>query len=204
MANWKEDLERQFDEEFTSPSPTVTKKRKPRVVRKKTTKRTVTSNKTTSDILGGNNTFVLPLFLLICILSISLVASYNFRKRGSVYAATPPAAAGNNLQVLQDYQQDAIRHQEYLFNQQKSEWQAERRQFEDQAEVAIRETWGRTKTNRERVTLLGILYNNNMAAMRAGTRDYIFINGDWTIDRYPNHLNLDEEDRQFLSKFIRK
>lgn len=204
MANWKEDLVNEFEAFDVSPSPVVVKKREPRVIRKKNAN-TTTVNRVLSSV-KENNMFVLPLFLLICILSIALVSSYNFRKRGDVYAAAPPPvqSPAPNARVLQDYQQDALRHQERMFDQQRSEWQAERSQFEDQAEVAIRETWGRTKTNRERVTLLGILYNNNMAAMRAGSRDYIFINPDWTISRYPNHLNLDEEDREFLSKFVKK
>lgn len=201
MANWKQDLERQLDEVVS-----VQSQAKPRVVRKKTSTTTTNKsflNKNTSG--NDNNYFTLPLVLLICIMSIALVASYNFRKRGEVYASSPASMHQQHfdVRVLQDYQEDARRHQEHLMSQQKGEWESHRRQFEDSAEAAIRETYGRTKVNRERLTLLGILYNNNIAAMRAGTKDYIFINSDWTINRYPNHLNLDTEDRAFLSKFVK-
>ena len=189
MANWKQELRGQLDEASPSSSP--------RIIRKKTKK---TINATSSQ--KASNQYVLPTFLLICILAIAMVSSYNFRNRGYIFAANPNTATHTQAEL--DYRQDAARHQEYLMDQQKSEWQAERRYFEDQAEQVMRDTWNRSATNRDRLTLLGILYNNNVAAARKGTTEYLPINSDWTIDRYPSHIRLNPEDKAQISKYIKR
>jgi hypothetical protein len=33
--------------------------------------------------------------------------------------------------------------------------------------------------------------------------ELIFINGDWTIDKIPNKIHLDQSDQEFLKKFLR-
>lgn len=56
----------------------------------------------------------------------------------------------------------------------------------------------------DRQTLMGILINNNFAAIRDGhEEDIVFLNGDWTIDKIPQRLTLTDKDREFLDKFIK-
>ncbi len=59
--------------------------------------------------------------------------------------------------------------------------------------------------NRDKITLTGILLNNNFVANWNGLKDsYIYLNHDWTINRIPDQLTLDEQDIEFLNKKLRK
>lgn len=61
------------------------------------------------------------------------------------------------------------------------------------------------RANNDKITLTGILLNNNFAANWKGLKDsYIYLNHDWTIDRLPDQLTLDEQDIEFLNKKLRK
>lgn len=202
MPDWKEEFENQFDEALASSAPP---KRKPKVRKKKTTTihrstKVEENNSLATKMQDGS--FNLPIFLVICILTISLIASYNWKSFGSVYAQKMQQTNAQYA-AMQRYQRDAYAQQDQQWDQYRQQEEVRRREYEDQAESAIRKTYGRTKSNRERITLLGILYNNNTAAARAGRKDFIFLNEDWTIDRMPTYLALDAEDREFLSKYVK-
>ena len=149
-----------------------------------------------------DHNFNLPLFLLILLLTIGLFASWNWRRGGSVYANQQGYSAQSHQ--YNNYLNDFYQQQEHWRQQQVDQSNSRRTQFEEAAEAAAKKTWERTKWNSERITLLGILYNNNMTAQRTGRHDYIYLNEDWTINRLPNHLRLDADDRSFLRKFVRK
>ena len=64
----------------------------------------------------------------------------------------------------------------------------------------------RSKWNTDAITLMGIVNNHNLSVAQNGfpRTDYIYINEDWTIDRIPNHVRLDEKSKEFLERFVRK
>ena len=61
----------------------------------------------------------------------------------------------------------------------------------------------RTKNNTEKINLSGILMNENFTIIRneADRKQLIFFNRDWTIDKMPQHLNLSDEDKEYLQKY---
>jgi len=63
-----------------------------------------------------------------------------------------------------------------------------------------------TKGNIDKITLLGILQNNNSCVIKNNLpkSDLIFINSDWTIDKMPTAINLDDEDKNFLKQYVKK
>lgn len=201
MPDWKEELGNQFDEALSSAAP---KPKKVSKIKKKTVTETTVDNTLTTQMEDG--TMNLPIFLVICIMTITLIASYNWKNFGSIYAhSSKPTSGYQQYQTMQQqYQRDAFDQQDRQWDQYRQAEDVRRRDYEDQAEDAIRKTYGRTKTNRERITLLGILYNNNTAAAAAGSRDFIYLNEDWTINRMPNHLALDSGDREFLGRYVKK
>ena len=60
--------------------------------------------------------------------------------------------------------------------------------------------WKQVQTNSNRTRLLGTLFNNNFMVEAKNLRSdkYVYINRDWTIDKIPDQLKLDEDDREFL------
>lgn len=59
---------------------------------------------------------------------------------------------------------------------------------------------------RDRLTLMAILQNHNLVVIKNDypRNELIFVNKDWTIDRLPDRLNMTEENREFISQFLKK
>ena len=63
----------------------------------------------------------------------------------------------------------------------------------------------KVKWNGERITLVGMLLNENFMIVRNNydKGHLIFFNRDWTLDQMPHHLELSDEDRDYLKKFVK-
>jgi len=72
-------------------------------------------------------------------------------------------------------------------------------------EIATRKIWERTKWTTDRQILQSIVSNNNSSVIKNNypKSELIFLNSDWTINRMPTAINLDESDKEFLQKFIK-
>jgi len=65
----------------------------------------------------------------------------------------------------------------------------------------------RLKFDNDRITLLGMLNNENFLVIRnegANSPNYIYFNGDWTLSRQPQYLQLTDADRAFLERYRKK
>ena len=62
------------------------------------------------------------------------------------------------------------------------------------------------KKTSDRVTLMGVLLNENFMIVRNNydRSHLIFFNRDWTLDRMPSYIKFSEEDREFLKKYTRE
>lgn len=63
----------------------------------------------------------------------------------------------------------------------------------------------KVKWNGERITLMGMLLNENFMIVRNNYNKghLIFFNRDWTLDQMPHYLELSDEDREYLKKYVR-
>jgi len=59
--------------------------------------------------------------------------------------------------------------------------------------------------NSQRIVLMGMVLNENfMIVYNNYNRSHlIFFNRDWTIDQMPHHLELTDEDREYLKKYVK-
>ena len=50
-----------------------------------------------------------------------------------------------------------------------------------------------------------LLLNENFSMIMKGAdaSDFIFFNRDWTLDRMPKYIELTEDDKEYLKKFVR-
>lgn len=71
--------------------------------------------------------------------------------------------------------------------------------------IGTQKIWERTKWNTDAVILLSIINNNNSFVLKNNypKSELIFLNSDWTINKMPTAVQLDDEDKEFLKKFIR-
>jgi hypothetical protein len=61
------------------------------------------------------------------------------------------------------------------------------------------------KINRDMIEVLAIALNNNTYSVKNGCSadDYVYINADWTLDRWPKHINIDDENgRRFVGNHV--
>lgn len=63
------------------------------------------------------------------------------------------------------------------------------------------------KWNGDRITLLGMMHNENWLVIRnegPNSTRYLYFNGDWTLSGMPQYLELTPEDRAFLERYQKK
>jgi gas vesicle protein len=61
------------------------------------------------------------------------------------------------------------------------------------------------KWNKDRVTLMGVLLNENFVIIksRKDPNSFIFLNDDWTLNKMPQNLEVSPSDREFLQKYVK-
>lgn len=53
------------------------------------------------------------------------------------------------------------------------------------------------------VFMMGVMHNDNFAAVSRGDKEFIYINNDWTINQLPRYVKLTAADREALQKMVR-
>lgn len=58
---------------------------------------------------------------------------------------------------------------------------------------------------KNRILLLGALHNENWSILKNNKlkSDLIFFNRDWSIDKMPKHITIDEEEKKYLEKNLK-
>ncbi len=54
------------------------------------------------------------------------------------------------------------------------------------------------------MTLLGALQNENFMCAKEGRRDFLWLNGDWTINRLPKYIEMGEKDKEWFKRYLNK
>ena len=64
---------------------------------------------------------------------------------------------------------------------------------------------GKVKWNSDRITLMGMVLNENfvITGNNYDRSHLIFFNANWTIDKMPRYLELQEKDKEYLQKFVK-
>lgn len=60
-------------------------------------------------------------------------------------------------------------------------------------------------TLRDKVMLMGLLLNENFNIIKQNENkeEMVFFNRDWTLDKMPTHIDLSDEDKEYLKKYIK-
>lgn len=63
---------------------------------------------------------------------------------------------------------------------------------------------GKLNTVGNKVVLMGLLLNENFNIIRqsANYEDMVFFNKDWTLDKMPKYIDLSDDDREYLRKYV--
>lgn len=143
------------------------------------------------------------IYVLVFFLALANLYIYNQKANNSVVAwlqdrirtaPSAPVASQPTKPVLpppaaKDHTADIAKLRSDL-DAQKAEWE----------KLVAKVRW-----NGDRIVLLGMLHNENFLIVRnnADRRHLIFFNRDWTINSLPRYLQLTEEDKQYLQKYVK-
>jgi hypothetical protein len=134
-----------------------------------------------------NHTKIMLVLLLILGIAIFLIFSLKYKSSCSsdVCQPTPPERNSSSSEIA------ALR--------------AEMQKMSAENKAEMQKLAGKMQWNQDRVTLIGMMMNENFMIIR---NDYnkahlIFFNRDWTIDQMPHYLKLSDEDRDYLQKYVK-
>ncbi|RDJ35030.1 MAG: hypothetical protein DWQ19_09350 [Crenarchaeota archaeon] len=138
---------------------------------------------------------------LLGILILAVVAAFIFfQNKGYTPIAQQPS---NNYYSQWD------RQESYNYNNTQDRYNYNRLttdQRVDRLESAARQIWERSKWNSDHMTLLATIHNHNMVVIRDARprSELILLNSDWTINRLPDRIYLDYQDREFLKRYLKR
>jgi len=186
--NWLKELEQDLKNTKTRPvqsrTPVQSKKKAPKPL-----PAPVPEPKIIYKKVPDNNKWALPLFFLFLLLIVALFCVVKYKEEQTVQTqpAIPPVVV--NPEPVQPTPPTLVEDPR-IGNLTK---------FADKI-------WDRVKINTDRITLAGTLLNNNFSvdSKNLPRTKYVYLNDDWTIDKMPDQLSLDDNDREFLNKHMRR
>jgi len=157
-----------------------------------------------------DNPVGLPLFLLVLLLGVGLVFAW-YVKKGQQAPSGPPIAYQQPNNPYMPYERP------YTPPGSSPQWRPgpgpgptspDPRLTQDVQNLkeVTQLMWEKQKATTERLTLLGIIANQNFTVLERGLpkSEMLYLNADWTIDRMPSQLNLDEADKEFLRRYLKQ
>lgn len=75
----------------------------------------------------------------------------------------------------------------------------------DEVVNAINILWQKQQISSDRLTLLGAITNNNVAVNKGDypKDDYLYLNGDWTINKMPKHIRMTEREKEYFERHLK-
>ena len=139
---------------------------------------------------------------VVLVLMLCIFGAYQWKS--STVSDQPSPSIG---QLPPYYQQQNYQQQRYpQYPQQPPQYSqyVTQGQFQDLVRTSEK-VWDRVKWNTDILTLCSIVDNHNLAVSQNGypKSHYIYLNSDWTIDRLPEHVELNSDTREFLRKYVR-
>ena len=148
---------------------------------------------------GNRDLSVYWLFGIILLLVTGVAVTYQ-AKGGNPYVAQPY----NNYQSYNPYPSTPAPNYNSPYDYNYPSMTVDQRM--ERLESAARKIWDRTKWNSDRLTLLATINNHNGVVIKNALprQELILLNSDWTINRMPDRIQLDQQDQEFLKQYIRK
>jgi hypothetical protein len=134
--------------------------------------------------IKNNNFFVVCLIVLGCLTTFAYLyktGHLNHPVKPSIKMPEKPTEIESLKTAIRNFQETLSEHEKIL----------------DEVQI-------RSKRNTERINLMGILFNENFAIVRAkaDNNELIFLKRDWRINKLPSHISLTEEDQAYLKKYL--
>jgi len=149
-----------------------------------------------------NNT-ILMLVLLI-ILGGAMLFAYDSKSGGRFQSWLSSLGSKSNDNSMPIEQPSSI-EQPINHDAEIAALRADIQRLDSDNKVKLDKLTTKVQWNSDRLTLMGILLNENFMIVRNNySRGHlIFFNRDWTLDQMPRYLELSDDDKEYLKKFVK-
>jgi hypothetical protein len=135
--------------------------------------------------------------ILFLILGITIVWIYDDKTGGKIKSSI--------MSTFHSKENVKPEEKELISDAEVAKLKTELEKFRSENKTVIDAIQAKLNSNSSKIGLMGLLLNENFTMIMNGkdASDFVFFNRDWTLDRMPKYIEMTEDDKEYLKKFIR-
>lgn len=153
---------------------------------------------TQNIIVDSSNNSSLPFFILLIILTIATLFVYDFKTGGKLRSWTLSHFSNKNEIIEKVENKKPVENDSLKMKEEFEKFVAAHKGQLD----ALQNKVG---SIRDKVMLMGLLLNENFNIVKQNEDkdEMVFFNTDWTLNKMPTHIDLSDEDKEYLKKYVK-
>lgn len=136
----------------------------------------------------------MPFMALLLILTVIMLYLYDNKTGGKVKEwVSSHFSSKNEIVKIEKEENDVAKYKE-MYEKLSSEQRSQ-----------IDALQNKVASLRDKVMLMGLLLNENFNIIKQNENkdEMVFFNRDWTLDKLPSHIDLSDEDKEYLKKYVK-
>jgi len=196
LEDWEKELRNEYGSPEVKAEPTPSAQSTPVPVQEPKVEEPKVEIKPVDDKSKDSGTWLF--LVLFLILGITIVWIYDDKTGGKIKSSI--MSTFHSKENVQPEEKELISDAEV------GKLKNELEKFRSENKTAIDAIQAKLNSNSSKIGLMGLLINENFTMIMNGkdASDFIFFNRDWTLDRMPKYIEMTEDDKEYLKKFIRK
>lgn len=196
LEDWEKELRNEYGSPEVKAEPTPSAQSAPVPVQEPKVEEPKLEIKPVDDKSKDSGTWLF--LVLFLILGITIVWIYDDKTGGKIKSSI--MSTFHSKENVQPEEKELISDAEV------GKLKNELEKFRSENKTAIDAIQAKLNSNSSKIGLMGLLLNENFTMIMNGkdASDFIFFNRDWTLDRMPKYIEMTEDDKEYLKKFIRK
>ena len=196
LEDWEKELRNEYGSPEVKAEPTPSAQSAPVPVQEPKLEEPKVKIKPVDDKSKDSGTWLF--LVLFLILGITIVWIYDDKTGGKIKSSI--MSTFHSKENVQPEEKELISDAEV------GKLKNELEKFRSENKTAIDAIQAKLNSNSSKIGLMGLLLNENFTMIMNGkdASDFIFFNRDWTLDRMPKYIEMTEDDKEYLKKFIRK
>ncbi len=190
LEAWEIELKKQFETNDVEPIENVVQEPKSENV--------VQEPEIISTPVNSNQDNSTLFFLaILIILGISILFVYDYKTGGNIKKWMTSAFVSKHT--------EKIDKEEISEDAEVAKLRTDLEKYKSENKNNIDALSAKLDTNSNKIGLMGLLLNENFSMIMKGEKsnDFIFFNRDWTLDRMPRYIDLTEDDKEYLKKYVK-
>jgi hypothetical protein len=168
------------------------------VVEEKKYENTIEESKIIHSPVNSNEDNSTLFFLaMLIILGISILFVYDYKTGGNIKKWMTSAFVSKHI--------EKIDKEEITEDAEVAKLRTDLEKYKSENKSNIDALSAKINTNANKIGLMGLLLNENFSMIMKGEKsnDFVFFNRDWTLDRMPRYIDLTEDDKEYLKKYVK-